>query len=134
MGCESLLLSKSPSIPVPPPSLRLGAEPGGFSALLTVSNVLQRSGHCVGWISIAKGSQLCLYRALPRDTEVTTPLELPAADFGYDLALVLGGWAGLGTKGFVLPVPLAGKRNSPQRKSLYQEHLSRQGSRTGGVN
>lgn len=65
MGSESLLLSKSPSIPIPPPSLRLGAERGGFSALLTVSNVPQRSGHCVGWISIAKGSQLCLYRALP---------------------------------------------------------------------
>lgn len=75
----------------------LGTAWDGFLLPKGVSSVC--TGHC------------------PRDTEVTTPLELPAADFGHDLALVLGGWAGLGTKGFVLPVPLAGKRNSPQRKA-----------------
>lgn len=53
---------------------------------------------------------------------MTTPLEWPAADFGHDLALVLGGWAGLGTKSFVLPVPLAGKRNSPQRKACTRNN------------
>lgn len=39
------------------------------------------------------------------------------ADFGHDLALLLGGWTGLGTKGFVLPVPFPGKRKSPQRNA-----------------
>lgn len=66
----------------------------------------------MGWISAAKGSQLSLYQALPQEHRGDNS---SAADCGHDLALVLGAWAGLGTKGFVLPVPFPGTRNSPQR-------------------
>lgn len=71
----------------------------------------------MGWISLAKGSQLSLYQALPQEHGGDSSPGMARADPGHDLALVLGGQAGLGTKGFVLSVPFPGKRNSPQRKA-----------------
>lgn len=53
---------------------------------------------------------------------MTIPVQWPAADLGHDLALLLGGWAGLGTKGVILPVSFPVKRNSPQRNACTRNN------------
>lgn len=58
-GEDSLFLPKSSAIPMPPPSLQLGTELGGFFPPITVSNVTQGASYCMGWLSIADGKRVC---------------------------------------------------------------------------
>lgn len=104
MDSESLVLPKSSSVPIPllPCARGLNWEVFKLCSLFqTCPSVL---GTVWDGFLLPKGVSSACTRHCPRNTEVTTPLEGPAADLGHDLALVLGGWAGLGTKGFVLPV------------------------------
>lgn len=156
-GEESLLLPKSSAIPIPPPSLRPGTELGGFFPPITVSNVTQGPSYCMGWFSIADGKRVCSVctRHLPGTSclalsqKHTVPLEATPAGqrlngFWPRPSPGLGrlGRAGQGgccaasvlNKELCYSGAFHWQMKNPPEKSIYQEQLSRQGSRTGGVN
>lgn len=127
MGTEALRNAKSE-----PVALKITFSPCPTSLSVSEGSAwkILSSAHCFkcpnvldsAWdgFLLPKGVSSVCTRHCPRNRGDSSP-GMARADPGHDLALVLGGQAGLGTKGFVLPVPFPRERQNSAGRDPGQE-------------